>query len=238
MSLISLLIALIAERYLSSPVWQFKTFYQRYFQFFKKLNIVKSPWQSNVATAIFILVPVLLSHYILNLVDDSLLYFVFSTLLLIVCFGCVSLRATYKKYLLAAFRGDMESADLQHKQLLKQKSLPEMSFGQILIWLNYRYFIAIMLFFVIFGAAGALFYRLLTTVVETSNQAFDENGTIDGSAKEGVTESVDDVAIIVELSEQETDDAQTTVDFEGDDQTTAAKQDVRQTPEQDNSQGT
>jgi len=81
MSLISLLIALIAERYLSSPVWQFKTFYQGYFQFFNRLNIVKSSWQSNVATAVFILAPVLLSHYILNLVDDSLLYFVFGTAL-------------------------------------------------------------------------------------------------------------------------------------------------------------
>nr|WP_274620357.1 regulatory signaling modulator protein AmpE [Colwellia maritima] len=28
-----------------------------------------------------------------------------------------------------------------------------MGFGQALIWLNYRYYIAIMLFFVVFGAA-------------------------------------------------------------------------------------
>ena len=41
-----------------------------------------------------------------------------------------------------------------------------MSFGQLLVWLNYRYFIAIMIFFVIFGAAGALFYRLLVTMYE------------------------------------------------------------------------
>jgi len=44
-----------------------------------------------------------------------------------------------------------------------------MGFGQALIWLNYRYYIAIMLFFVAFGAAGVVFYRLLTTVIEQQN---------------------------------------------------------------------
>jgi AmpE protein len=42
-----------------------------------------------------------------------------------------------------------------------------MSFGQLLVWLNYRYFIAIMIFFVVFGPAGALFYRLLVTMNES-----------------------------------------------------------------------
>jgi len=36
---------------------------------------------------------------------------------------------------------------MHHKQLLSDKNLPEMGFGQALIWLNYRYYIAIMLVF-------------------------------------------------------------------------------------------
>ena len=43
MSLISLLIALAAERYLSSPLWQFSNFYKRYLSFVKEVKIVDSP---------------------------------------------------------------------------------------------------------------------------------------------------------------------------------------------------
>ena len=46
------------------------------------------------------------------------------------------------------------------------KNLPEMGFGQTLVWLNYRYYIAIMLFFVFLGAPGVVFYRLVSTLAE------------------------------------------------------------------------
>jgi AmpE protein len=233
MSLISLLIALTAERYLSSPAWQFKTFYQRYFQLFKGIKVFSSPWQSNIATASFILTPVLISHYLLALVDDSLLYFIFSTLILIVCFGCVSTRSIYKKYLLAAFRGDMASADLYYKKLQRQKNLPDMSFGQILVWLNYRYFIAIMIFFVIFGAAGALFYRLLVTVVEASNQdisndveqSIDQEETAEDLPNNTFDESLN-------VNTEESDDAETQIEVNAD-----QTDEQVQTPVNDNSKG-
>jgi len=169
MSLISLLIALAAERYLSSRAWQFNTYYKHYLKFIKRSSFIDSPWGSLIASTVALLLPAVACYLLLDLVDDSLLHLIFSTLVLIVCFGCFTTRDKYKNYLKAAFRGEPTTCELHHQQLQQDKNMKEMSFGQLLVWLNYRYFIAIMVFFVLFGAPGALFYRLLTTVNEGSN---------------------------------------------------------------------
>ena len=72
---------------------------------------------------------------------------------------------------MAAFRGETTTCEIHYQQLLQDKNLPDLGFGQTLIWLNYRYFIAIMIFFVLFGAPGALFYRLVAKVNEGSAEA-------------------------------------------------------------------
>lgn len=166
MSLISLLIALAAERYLSSEFWQFKTYYQRYLQLVHRFSLLEKSWQTIAGTLLFILAPVILIYGLLTLIDDSLLHLVFSTIILIICFGSFATRNSYKNYLMSAFRGEPTTCQLFHAQLLQDKNLPQMGFGQTLIWLNYRYYIAIMLIFIFFGAPGAVFYRLLVTLVE------------------------------------------------------------------------
>jgi AmpE protein len=128
------------------------------------MHLVK---QSIVSQLIFIAIPVIACDLLLELVDDGLLYLVFSTLILIISFGCVKARQCYKDYLLSAFRGEPTTCELHHSQLQQDTSSAPMSFGQLLVWLNYRYFIAIMIFFVVFGPAGALFYRLLVTMNES-----------------------------------------------------------------------
>jgi len=170
MSLLSLLIALAAEKSLSSSVWCFDYYYQRYINLFSGNATLSQHNGSVLGSAIFILLPVLIVHLALSLVDDGLLYFIISTLVLIVCFGCAELRGRYKDYLQALQQGEETTAELHHQQLLQDKNLPAMSFGQVMIWLNYRYYIAIMLFFVFFGAAGVVFYRLLTTVIEQRHE--------------------------------------------------------------------
>lgn len=167
MSLISLLIALAAEKFLSSSAWQFSVYYQRYLKMFKKIKALAAPHRSMVANGLFILIPTALCYLILSIISDGILHLIVSTLVLIVCFGCVKTRDTYKQYLMAAFRGEQTTCSLYHQQLMQDKNLPELGFGQSLVWLNYRYFIAIMIFFVLFGAPGALFYRLLTKLNES-----------------------------------------------------------------------
>jgi AmpE protein len=169
MSLISLLIALAAERYLSSRAWQFNTYYKHYLKFIKRSSFIDSPWRSLVVSYIALFLPAIVCYFLLDLVDDGLLNIILSTLVLIVCFGCVKTREKYKNYLKAAFRGEITTCELHHQQLQQDKNITDMSFGQLLVWLNYRYFIAIMVFFVLFGAPGAIFYRLLTTVNEDTN---------------------------------------------------------------------
>ncbi|NQZ80259.1 MAG: beta-lactamase regulator AmpE [Colwellia sp.] len=166
MSLISLLIALAAERYLSSSAWQFNTYYKYYLKLIKRSSFVDSPWGSLVVSYVAIFIPVIACYLLLDLVDDGLLNLIVSTVVLIVCFGCITTRDKYKNYLKAAFRGETTTCELHHQQLQQDKNITDMSFGQLLVWLNYRYFIAIMIFFVLFGAPGALFYRLLTTLNE------------------------------------------------------------------------
>lgn len=173
MSLISLLIALVAERYLSTSAWQFKTYFDAYVGLFKSSKLMQLTKQSIALQLIFIAIPVVVCDLLIELVDDGILYLVFSTLILIVCFGCVKTRQSYKDYLMSAFRGEPVSCELHHDQLQQDTHSAPMSFGQLLVWLNYRYFIAIMIFFVVFGPAGALFYRLLVTLNE-SPEALEE----------------------------------------------------------------
>ncbi|WP_019029776.1 beta-lactamase regulator AmpE [Colwellia piezophila] len=166
MSLLSLLIALAAERSLSAQAWRFDFYYQHYLHFFSKNFTAK---QGTVASAAFILLPVVVTYLLLSIIDNAVMQLLLSTLILIVCFGCVTTRKSYKQYLQSAFRGEETTTEMHHQQLLTDKNLPQMGFGQALIWLNYRYYIAIMLYFAVFGAAGAVFYRLLTTVIEQQN---------------------------------------------------------------------
>jgi AmpE protein len=117
---------------------------------------------------------------------DGLLNLILSTLVLITTLGCKTTRNTYREYLNAAYRGDTTTTEMHHLQLLEDKNLPALGFGQALVWLNYRYYIAIMLFFIFFGAAGALFYRLLTSATEFQDDCLlddgDENEVNDNDA--------------------------------------------------------
>lgn len=193
MSLLSLLIALMAEKSLSSSVWSFDHYYQKYVTFFQSNSTLSKLNSSNLNYTIFLLFPVAVVYGLLELVDDGLLHLIISTLILIVCFGCFSTRNSYKQFLHATFSGEEITAELHHKQLLQDKNIPEMSFGQALIWLNYRYYIAIMLFFVFFGAAGVVFYRLLTTVIEQQNGcSLDSKATeIDSEKQTSIEEPTD-----------------------------------------------
>ncbi|NQY34322.1 MAG: beta-lactamase regulator AmpE [Alteromonadaceae bacterium] len=197
MSLISLLIALAAERYLSSPAWQFNSFYNGYINLIKQMNITDSLWKSPLSTLVFIAVPVVGSYFLLGLVDDSFLHIIISTLILIVCFGCVNTRERYKQYLMSALRGEATTCELHHAQLLQDKNIEQMGFGQVLVWLNYRYFIAIMIFFVLFGAPGALFYRLLTRIseIKVSEDSKEENGVDEGRVGEDKVEKINEDVI-------------------------------------------
>lgn len=184
MSLLSLLIALAAERTLSSSWWRFQHYYQYYHRFVANNDNLQNFKCSVLGSATFILVPVFIVSMLLDAVDHGLLNLVLSTVILIICFGCVGTRESYKQYLTSAFKGEETTTALHHEQLLEDKNLPAMGFGQALVWLNYRYYIAIMLWFVAFGAPGVVFYRLLTTVIEQQNSICHKKQTTQQDAEQ------------------------------------------------------
>jgi len=169
MSLISLLIALMAERHLSSSLWQFNHYFQQYLAWWKKTDQKLRFLHNPTYTFVVIALPTIASLLILNALEQGLLHLILSTLILIVCFGCIKSRDAYKCFLRSAFRGETTTCEINRQQLLQEKGLDDQGFGQSMVWLNYRYYIAIMLFFVLFGAPGALFYRLLTTLSERNS---------------------------------------------------------------------
>ena len=173
MSLLSLLIALAAERSLSTSAWRFDYYYQRYVNFFQNNAQLTKIKNNTFGYTIFLVLPVALTYAILAFADDGIIHLVLSTLILIVCFGCFTTRDSYKHYLHSAFRGESSTTDFYHQQLLQDKNLPQMGFGQALIWLNYRYYIAVMIFFTLFGATGVVFYRLLTSIIEQKKSCLD-----------------------------------------------------------------
>ncbi|WP_448212908.1 beta-lactamase regulator AmpE [Colwellia sp. MEBiC06753] len=165
MGLISLLISLAAEKKLSSPFWQFNYVFGHYMSFAQKQNFYQSV-KGALYPVLLLAVPVIIVAFVLALIDDSAIDLLLSTVVLIICFGCVKTRDTYKCYLKSAYQGELTTCDMHYQQLISDKNLPDYGFGQTLIWLNYRYYIAVMLYFVVFGAAGAVFYRLLCSLEE------------------------------------------------------------------------
>lgn len=159
----------MAERHLSSSWWQFNHYFQQYIEWWKKTDQQLRFLHSPLYTFIFIVFPTIITLLVLNLVGEGLLHLIISTVVLIMCFGCVKSRDAYKCFLRSAFRGETTTCEINRQQLLQEKGLEDQGFGQSLVWLNYRYYIAIMLFFVVFGASGALFYRLLTTLGERNS---------------------------------------------------------------------
>lgn len=199
MSLISLLIALFAERKLSGKIWQFRTYFQGYVSLVRNLGVKLDYHHGWLKLIAFILVPTVATHYLFSLIDNQLLSFILSTLILIPCFGCVKIRESYKNYILASLRGDQESCYLEQSRLQNAHALGEESFGLTLVWLNYTYYAAVMVFFVLFGAAGALFYRLLVTVNETYYHDFSDE--VPASAIE--SEDSQEQSVDVELNLRE-----------------------------------
>ncbi len=210
MSLISLLIALAAERVMLSKYWHFNFYFARYLKF--ALGFVSKDEISKnlINITLLALIPALATYAVFSLVDNSLIEFVLSSLILIVCFGCRLSRQSYKNYLNAAMRGD-EVAVTHHQMEIQQDQAEDVeSYGQTLVWLNYQYYMAIMMVFIIFGAPGVVFYRLMVAIA--NNVAITD---IDASVAEvnaaelnAVQPNADDSLSVNAETDPETDPAQ------------------------------
>ncbi len=176
MMLISLLLVLAIERNgVKTPHWHIEHYGARYRSWLTDkgwLSEHSADWQ----VWLLLLLPALLLGCLESWLLGAFLTFVEQTLVLFICIGCPALRATYKHFLHAADRGDLEACAHYSDQLghSEQAESDEQSaasregktFGQHLTWLNYQHYAAVILWFLAFGAPGALFYSVTRVIHE------------------------------------------------------------------------
>lgn len=159
MTLISLLLVLAIERATNKTTyWQSGFYTSRYAAWLEKHDILSPDTSRQILLAI-VLIPALVIGLVLYQLDAFFITFIVNTVVLMVCIGCPELRQSYRGYLQAASREDTEASVLYAEQLGYPCDSGN-SLGQCLVWVNYRHYAAVAIWFVVFGAAGALFYVL------------------------------------------------------------------------------
>ncbi|WP_338518507.1 beta-lactamase regulator AmpE [Alteromonas gracilis] len=175
MMLMSLLLVLSLERLITkSRYWHVETYAAMYRRFLNDKGWLKEE-SSSAHFYFYLLLPAVLLGLTEYWVLGAFLTFVEQSIVLFICVGCPALRATYKCFLNAADRGDLQACSMYTDQLGHCGASNESdgtataegkSFGQHLTWLNYQHYAAVMLWFIAFGAPGAVFYSLSRSTTE------------------------------------------------------------------------
>jgi len=175
MMLMSLLLVLSLERLISkTPSWHIEKYASQYRDFLQKKGWLGEK-ASSAALYFYLLVPALLLGAIEYWLLGAFLTFIEQSIVLFICIGCPVLRGIYKNFLNAAQRGDLQACSMYTDQLGHcasqsdsdgSSSAEGKSFGQHLTWLNYQHYAAVMLWFIAFGAPGALFYSISRSTTE------------------------------------------------------------------------
>jgi AmpE protein len=162
MTLISILLALLIERLgVRSRPWQAATYLS-----------AMVPWQQRLPAWLWLISPALLVALLMTVVDFWLLELLLGTVLLLVCLGCWHYRQLYKQYLNASSRQDFVAADLVAQQMQHDMAMPNgLSMGQQLVWINFRYYAAVLFWFALGGAIGAVLYATLRFATEAPSNA-------------------------------------------------------------------
>ncbi|WP_105257999.1 beta-lactamase regulator AmpE [Pseudoalteromonas sp. T1lg88] len=174
MTLIAIIFALIAERLgARSKTWQIAT-YAHWYQG-QSLTLLKrfSGLGKEAGMILWLLIPSLLVFALANLSDFVLWQLLINTTVVLTCFGCATLRGYYKGYLNALTRDDGEAATLYALQMGQKRTEDEEggeTFAQTLAWVNFRFYCTVIFWFVFLGAAGALFYSLVRSFLDFSEE--------------------------------------------------------------------
>lgn len=168
MTLISMLIALIIERLaVRTKAWQWVSYVQPYLQVSRQ-GPLAGLINSQFGIVLWWLLPAIAVALVLFTVDFWLLTLLVNTVVLLLCIGCWHYRQLYKQYLNAAERQDQEAAYLVMVQINGHAGIvsDELSHGQRLIWINFKYYAAVLFWFALLGAFGAIAYAMLRQLAE------------------------------------------------------------------------
>lgn len=161
MTLLSMLIALIVERLaVRGRAWQLVTYLQPYLGWSQKVT-ENGQRQQQYLMLLCWLVPAVVISLLIYSVQFWLFQLILNTLVLLLCIGSWYYRQCYKQFLNACQRDDQQAAFLVMHQIRSAQGAPELSFGQQLIWLNFRYYAAVLFWYAVLGAFGAVAYACL-----------------------------------------------------------------------------
>ena len=170
MILVSIIISLILERLgARSQYWQISHYVNGYLNRSGKLLSENGLFGTAIGFLIWLLLPVVAVAFIYVFSDFVLWQLAINVAVLLVCFGCAKHRALYKSYLNALTRDDKTAASLYALQM-GQKHLEDEeggeTFGQTLAWINFRFYCAVIFWFVMLGAPGAVLYAIVRTLAD------------------------------------------------------------------------
>ncbi|KAA1150240.1 beta-lactamase regulator AmpE [Pseudoalteromonas fuliginea] len=170
MILVSIIIALIFERLgARSNYWQISYYANGYLNRSNKLLGDKGLFSSTPGFLVWLALPVIAIALVYCLSDFVLWQLGINIAVLLVCFGCAKQRALYKSYLNALTRDDGTAASLYALQIGQKRTDAQdggETFGQTLAWVNFRFYCAVIFWFVVLGAPGAVLYALVRTLAD------------------------------------------------------------------------
>ncbi|MFT6269254.1 MAG: AmpE protein [Alphaproteobacteria bacterium] len=189
-----------------SKSFHITTLAQKYFSFIAQFLPTSKTGESEnqyngIVTTVLVAGLPSLGVWVLVAYMPAILVFFLYLLLLWVCLGCPVTRQTYKRYLQAANREDFEACSLYSEQF-GNKGGDLSNVGKQLVLVNYRHYASVIIFFVILGLPGMVFYSLCkewyflqvnktaTQDLETSQNVDSNNGASD-IALEGENNSND-----------------------------------------------
>lgn len=197
-----------------TKAWHITTLAQQYFSKVAPLVTKQEEKLSDNANAgIFIMLLVAglptIGIWILISYLPGIFVFALYLLLLWVCLGCPVTRQTYKRYLQAANREDFEACSLYSEKLGNQGG-DLSNVGKQLVLVNYRQYASVIIFFVLLGLPGIVFYSLCkewyfmrkeqaqtqTDIVEPSDD--DSNSISQHSDEESVAISEEKVMFVLD----------------------------------------
>lgn len=166
MTLLTMLIALIVERLaVRGKAWQLVSYLQPYLQASRRG--VLAQWSAQpYGRFLWWLLPAILVAVLIYLVKFWLFQLVLNTLVLLICIGSWHYRQYYKQYLNALQREDAQAAFLVMQQIRDDQGAPELADAQQLMWLNFRYYVAVLCWYALLGAFGAVAYACLRQLAE------------------------------------------------------------------------
>ncbi len=159
MTLFTLLLIMAFERVTTkSQQFHISNVSRQYFTRF-----INKSYDKKIPSSIYVLLITTLPAAVAWWLVDSLpgfFVFAFYLLALWMCLGCPVTRQTYKRYLRAANREDFQACAL-HSMSFGTEGGELSKVGKQLVLVNYRQYASVIIFFILLGVPGMIFYSLL-----------------------------------------------------------------------------